>query len=371
MSNWSEHIDDNEQAFQLQKIIDMLVAAGYFRARLTTLTNWDKVIGGILWAMTATGIPCDIHLNFKENQTIGEKISTAETIFNALKQMKCPYNIHSLRVQLLNLYVNTTFLNVIQWIVKCVIDYRHLTGNTVRNHSEFLFNVHLNNDNNNRLNIHCNNEGQKYLLTDINDAYQPQRTFAKENVAKYKTTEAYIDATLREYQFNFNIDAAITDITPAQNVDSTANKSSEFHEKIIKENDLKAAKTEMRYSNRLNEEIICEAARIVDDVGILVKVNDCGLNVEEYTCEGYIGMRNRKYSEIMYNQLLKRYKKMQEKKKERIEAWKGMKKKMDKLQNKMDNIVAENERYKIMIRELDETLAMFDFEIVSELKKLV
>lgn len=35
--------EDEEQATKFQEIIDLLVAAGYFRARIKGLSNFDKV----------------------------------------------------------------------------------------------------------------------------------------------------------------------------------------------------------------------------------------------------------------------------------------------------------------------------------------
>jgi hypothetical protein len=36
--------EDEEQTVKLQEIVDLLVAAGYFRARIKGLSSFDKVI---------------------------------------------------------------------------------------------------------------------------------------------------------------------------------------------------------------------------------------------------------------------------------------------------------------------------------------
>jgi hypothetical protein len=36
--------EDEEQKIKLQEIVDLLVAAGYFRARIKGLSSFDKVI---------------------------------------------------------------------------------------------------------------------------------------------------------------------------------------------------------------------------------------------------------------------------------------------------------------------------------------
>lgn len=38
--------DEDEQLYTMQKITDMLIAAGYFRARISGLDHFDKVVGG-------------------------------------------------------------------------------------------------------------------------------------------------------------------------------------------------------------------------------------------------------------------------------------------------------------------------------------
>lgn len=38
--------------FLLKQCCDLLLAGGYFRARIPTLSPFDKVVGGIVWALT-------------------------------------------------------------------------------------------------------------------------------------------------------------------------------------------------------------------------------------------------------------------------------------------------------------------------------
>ena len=69
-----KYSDEDEQAFAMQKITDMLIAAGYFRARISGLDIFDRVVGGMSWGITASGVPVEIDVNFKENANIGEKM---------------------------------------------------------------------------------------------------------------------------------------------------------------------------------------------------------------------------------------------------------------------------------------------------------
>ena len=38
--------EDDEQTFKEVQIIDLFVAAGYFRARINGLSSFDKIVGG-------------------------------------------------------------------------------------------------------------------------------------------------------------------------------------------------------------------------------------------------------------------------------------------------------------------------------------
>jgi len=50
------------------------VAAGYFRARISSLSPFDKVIGGMAWSITSSNADVDIDIFFKENAPIGQKM---------------------------------------------------------------------------------------------------------------------------------------------------------------------------------------------------------------------------------------------------------------------------------------------------------
>lgn len=66
--------EDAEQTEKLQEIIDILVAAGYFRARIKGLSSFDKVIGGMTWCIESCNFDVDVDLLFHENLTIGQKM---------------------------------------------------------------------------------------------------------------------------------------------------------------------------------------------------------------------------------------------------------------------------------------------------------
>eukprot|EP00966_Prymnesium_polylepis_P218418 5055553-Prymnesium_polylepis.1 len=101
-----------EAQARFDEICQLLVAAGYFRARIPMLSPFDKVAGGIAWCMTAAS--ADIDVDFQENATIGQKIKIGEAIERTLKAMKAPpLQAH----QLQGLDFDAIF-PVVQWLVK-------------------------------------------------------------------------------------------------------------------------------------------------------------------------------------------------------------------------------------------------------------
>ena len=46
--------NDPEQQRVFSEIVELLLSAGYFRARISGLSPFDKVVGGLAWAITAS-----------------------------------------------------------------------------------------------------------------------------------------------------------------------------------------------------------------------------------------------------------------------------------------------------------------------------
>jgi hypothetical protein len=97
-----DQTSESEKVFQKNKfdeIIEILLTAGYFRARINTLTEFDKVVGGLCWCITSTGEDVDVDILFTENSTIGQKIALAESIVKALRKMACPSPLQPHQIQ--------------------------------------------------------------------------------------------------------------------------------------------------------------------------------------------------------------------------------------------------------------------------------
>ncbi|XP_059022654.1 coiled-coil domain-containing protein 93 isoform X4 [Mustela lutreola] len=91
--------EDEEQNVKLTEILELLVAAGYFRARIKGLSPFDKVVGGMTWCITTCSFDIDVDLLFQENSTIGQKIALSEKIVSVLPRMKCPHQLEPHQIQ--------------------------------------------------------------------------------------------------------------------------------------------------------------------------------------------------------------------------------------------------------------------------------
>lgn len=65
---------DAEQAAKHQEIMDILIAAGYFRARIKGLSPFDKIVGGMVYCIEALDEDVDVDLLFHDSLTIGQKM---------------------------------------------------------------------------------------------------------------------------------------------------------------------------------------------------------------------------------------------------------------------------------------------------------
>ena len=81
------------------EIIVLLVSAGYFRARISALSEFDKVIGGLCWCITLSGAALDVDILFQEDMSTGQKIRLSEKIVQATRGMGCPHSLQAHQIQ--------------------------------------------------------------------------------------------------------------------------------------------------------------------------------------------------------------------------------------------------------------------------------
>jgi len=127
---------DPEQRKAFDDSIELLLAAGYFRARIANLGAFDKVIGGLTWCVTNSLVEVDVDLFFQEEANIKFRVKLGEQIEKAVVQMKCPYPLQAFQISMLDC---KSIFPVIQWLVKRVLEVREETGDLLRVISESVF----------------------------------------------------------------------------------------------------------------------------------------------------------------------------------------------------------------------------------------
>ncbi|XP_027146870.1 coiled-coil domain-containing protein 93 isoform X1 [Larimichthys crocea] len=187
--------EDEEQSVKLAEILELLLAAGYFRARIKGLSPFDKVVGGMTWCITTCNFDIDVDLLFQENSTIGQKIALTEKIVSVLPKMKCPHRLEPHQIQGLD-FIH--IFPVIQWLVKRAIETREEMGDYVRAYSISQFNK-----------THSLPEDEDFLhrkdkavraVLDVLEVYKPQRKYRRQRDAgELLDEESRVHSTLLEY----------------------------------------------------------------------------------------------------------------------------------------------------------------------------
>ncbi|KAK6629505.1 hypothetical protein RUM43_003322 [Polyplax serrata] len=204
--------EDEEQAIKFNEIIDLLVAAGYFRARIKGLSAFDKVVGGMIWSMDSCNIDVNVDLLFQENSTIGQKIALTEKLVTVLPKMECPFRIEPHQIQGLD-FVH--IYPLIQWLVKRSVKVREERKDFIRNHAILQFEKEYTINKTDYSNI-CSN------IQRIQDCYRRKRLFKRKD--SFPTTEELqVESTLLEYGLPYN---PIGDNVQAQ--DSAFSKTQEI-----------------------------------------------------------------------------------------------------------------------------------------------
>ncbi|XP_041365709.1 coiled-coil domain-containing protein 93-like [Gigantopelta aegis] len=186
--------EDEEQNVKLQQTIELLLAAGYFRARIKGLSPFDKVVGGMTWCITTCNFDLDVDLLFQENSTIGQKISLTEKIVAVLPKMKCPHRIEPHQIQGLD-FIH--IYPVVQWLVKRAIETREEMGDYIRSFavSQFSKNHATPED------LVFEEQKPKAIssVSAVKDAYKPRRRYRRQDAEKLKDEETRVHSTLLEY----------------------------------------------------------------------------------------------------------------------------------------------------------------------------
>uniref|UniRef100_A0A8C0GMG0 Coiled-coil domain-containing protein 93 n=1 Tax=Chelonoidis abingdonii TaxID=106734 RepID=A0A8C0GMG0_CHEAB len=181
--------EDEEQNIKLTEILELLVAAGYFRARIKGLSPFDKVVGGMTWCITTCSFDIDVDLLFQENSTIGQKIALTEKIVSVLPKMKCPHRLEPHQIQGLD-FIH--IFPVVQWLVKRAIETREEMGDYIRSYSISQFQK--------TRSLPEDDEFMQRKEKAIKTVYKPQRKYKRQAGAEeLLDEESKVHATLLEY----------------------------------------------------------------------------------------------------------------------------------------------------------------------------
>jgi hypothetical protein len=187
--------EDEEQKIKLQEIIDLLVAAGYFRARIKGLSSFDKVIGGMTWCIETCNSDVDVDLLFQENLTIGQKIALTEKILAVLPEINCPHHIEPHKIQGLD-FIHV--FPVIQWLVKRSVETREEMWHFVRSFAVGHFNKSCSLPEEQRILMQQDNVLRN--LRAIKEVYRPQRHFRRKD-ASPEEEESRVQSTVLQYGY--------------------------------------------------------------------------------------------------------------------------------------------------------------------------
>ena len=192
--------EDEEQHVKLNQTIDLLLAAGYFRARIKGLSPFDKVVGGMTWCVTTCNFDIDVDLLFQENSTIGQKIALTEKIVAVLPKMKCPHRIEPHQIQGLD-FIH--IYPVVQWLVKRAVETKEEMGDFIRSFSVSQFNK------NHKTPEDVVFESLKGKSTDsvnnVKENYKPRRRYRRPDAEKLKDEETKVHSTLLEYGRRYGV----------------------------------------------------------------------------------------------------------------------------------------------------------------------
>ncbi|KAH9425929.1 Coiled-coil domain-containing protein 93 [Dermatophagoides pteronyssinus] len=245
--------EDDEQIRKMNEICELLVAGGYFRARIKGLHNFDKIIGGMCWAIQMCNIDLDIDIFYQENLSIGQKIALTEKIVNVLQKMKCPFKLEPHQIQgmdCIHIYP------AIQWLVKKSLETRQQMADYVRSYSSWQFDRTFNH----HIDDQCSSSSLAVIINNNNEndelidpiKHNLQRRFLHPNRNKLKDELIRVKTTLLEYGITGMDEQILSDLP-----NDTADDDNDYTDKTTKSesNENKNLLESMTKTNDKNRQI--------------------------------------------------------------------------------------------------------------------
>ena len=153
--------NDPERIELYNKIVESLITAGYFRARINSLEPFDKILGGMAWILT--GCFYDIDIEFKDEMNLTEKIRVSEKVVAGLKAINCPMTLNPVQIQGLDL---KPLYQTLQWLQKRLLETRDERNALNKKISVNFYNKEYINIDKNKLKL--SNETDEMLKTKYN-----------------------------------------------------------------------------------------------------------------------------------------------------------------------------------------------------------
>ncbi|RWS28173.1 coiled-coil domain-containing protein 93-like protein, partial [Leptotrombidium deliense] len=181
--------EDELQLEKLAEIIEILVAAGYFRARIKGLSDFDKIVGGMCWCLEMSNIDIDCDLLFNDSLTIGQKIALTEKIVRVLQAMECPFRLEPHQIQGMDAI---HIFPVIQWLVKKTIQYREEMQAYIKSYAVNQFSkCHAN--------VSETDTKMDKIIEDVDVYNNPKRKYRHPAKHKMREEKISVRTTLLEY----------------------------------------------------------------------------------------------------------------------------------------------------------------------------
>lgn len=177
------------------EVFRLLLSSGYFRVRMPDLDDFDKVAGGLAWALKSSSVDVDVDIFFKEKPNIGEKIRISESICTGLVKSKCPFPLAPYQIQGLDF---PKLFPIIQWLVKLVIATRNEFGDFQRSYAEFSFNNKYANLPSDVL-IQEHSHASRSNIGEVERFFPPKRMYKRSDWDTQQSELKEIETTLLEY----------------------------------------------------------------------------------------------------------------------------------------------------------------------------
>ena len=242
----------------------MVVDLIHLMISLQGLSNFDKVVGGLVWCLETCTYDVDVDLLFNEELKIGKKIALTEKIVNVLQAIQCPHKIEPHQIQGSD-YIN--IFPVVQWLVKKAMETRDAMGDVIRKYavSQYYRNFPESEPNLSAVQI----EG----LQSLRNGYEPTRKYRQKQKLEL-SKEGKVEMTLLEYG-KLGVQSPIV----GSDTNLTKSTSTEINERILDADGSKAQNYEdmmidMEKAEKKNTKLNIKAVRNVMDSGDLTKASD-------------------------------------------------------------------------------------------------